>query len=151
MTSYHRDHRKIDPSRGDRLGDGTPNDNDRVPMTFVTPEPYIGHLGLDGVGDTKGLLESQMREKHIKWMTNTRVKRVEDGHMVVEEVGEDGVAKPEKDLPFAFSMMLPAFRGIKPVAGIEGLSNPRGFTIVDKHQRNPVSYTHLTLPTKRIV
>ncbi len=27
---------------------------DRVPMTFVTPEPYIGHLGLDGVGDTKG-------------------------------------------------------------------------------------------------
>ena len=31
---------------------------DRVPMTFVTSEPYIGHLGLDGVGDTKGLLES---------------------------------------------------------------------------------------------
>jgi sulfide:quinone oxidoreductase len=28
---------------------------DRVPMTFVTSEPYIGHLGLDGVGDTKGL------------------------------------------------------------------------------------------------
>ena len=34
---------------------------DRVPMTFVTAEPYIGHLGLDGVGDTKGLLESEMR------------------------------------------------------------------------------------------
>jgi sulfide:quinone oxidoreductase len=34
---------------------------DRVPMTFVTSEPYIGHLGLDGVGDTKGLLESDMR------------------------------------------------------------------------------------------
>ncbi len=34
---------------------------DRVPMTFVTSEPYIGHLGLDGVGDTKGLLESEMR------------------------------------------------------------------------------------------
>ena len=31
---------------------------DRVQMTYVTPEPYIGHLGLDGVGDTKGLLES---------------------------------------------------------------------------------------------
>ena len=23
---------------------------DRVPMTYVTPEPYIGHLGLSGVG-----------------------------------------------------------------------------------------------------
>ena len=43
---------------------------DQVPMTFVTPEPYIGHLGLDGVGDTKGLLESAMRERHIKWITN---------------------------------------------------------------------------------
>lgn len=110
---------------------------DRVQMTYVTPEPYVGHLGLDGVGDTKGLLESEMREKHVKWMTNTRVKRVEDGHMFVEEVGEDGAVKAEKDLPFAFSMMLPAFRGIKAVSGIDGLSNPRGFTIVDKHQQNP--------------
>ena len=30
---------------------------DRAPMTFVTSEPYIGHLGLGGVGDTKSLLE----------------------------------------------------------------------------------------------
>ena len=110
---------------------------DQVPMTFVTSEPYIGHLGLDGVGDTKGLLESEMRDKHIKWMTNTRIKRVEEGHMFVEEVGEDGTVKAERDLPFAFSMMLPAFRGVKAVRDIEGLSNPRGFTLVDTHQRNP--------------
>ena len=30
MTTYSRDRRKIDPTRGDRLGDGTPNDQDRV-------------------------------------------------------------------------------------------------------------------------
>ena len=28
-------------------------------------------------------------------------------------------------------------RGIAAVRGIEGLTNPRGFIIVDKHQRNP--------------
>ena len=28
-----------------------------VPMTYVTSEPYIGHLGLNGVGDSKGMLE----------------------------------------------------------------------------------------------
>ena len=110
---------------------------DKVPMTFVTSEPYIGHLGLDGVGDTKGLLESEMREHHIKWMTSSRVKKVEDGKMVVEEIADDGSVKAEKEMPFGFAMMLPAFRGIKAVAGIEGLSNPRGFTIVDEHQRNP--------------
>ena len=110
---------------------------DKVPMTFVTAEPYVGHLGLDGVGDTKGLLESEMREHHIKWMTSTKVKKVEDGKMTVEEIAEDGSVKAEKELPFGYAMMLPAFRGIEPVFGIEGLSNPRGFTIVDKYQRNP--------------
>ena len=110
---------------------------DKVPMIFVTPEPYIGHLGLDGVGDTKGLLESEMRAKHIKWITSARVKKVEDGKMTVEEMAEDGSLKATRELPFAFSMMLPAFRGIKAVSGIEGLSNPRGFTIVDNHQQNP--------------
>ena len=110
---------------------------DKVPMTFVSSEPYIGHLGLDGVGDTKGLLESEMRDHHIKWMTSTKVKKVEAGKMTVEEVNDDGTVKPEKELPFGFAMMLPAFRGIPAVRGIEGLSNPRGFTIVDKHQRNP--------------
>ncbi len=110
---------------------------DKVPMTFITSEPYVGHLGLDGVGDTKGLLESEMRGKHIKWMTSTRVKKVEAGKMMVEEIADDGSVKAEKELPFGYAMMLPAFRGIKALQGIEGLSNPRGFTIVDEHQRNP--------------
>ncbi len=109
---------------------------DRVPMTFVTPEPYVGHLGLDGVGDTKGLLESAMRERHIKWITNARVARVDEGHMAVEEVNEDGSLKAAHELPFVFSMLLPAFRGVPAVAGIEGLTNPRGFVQIDRHQRN---------------
>lgn len=110
---------------------------DRTPMTFVTSEPYIGHLGLDGVGDTKGVLESEMRNRHIKWITNARVKKVQAGVMEVEEVAEDGSLKASHELPFAFSMMLPAFRGVAAIRGIEGLTNPRGFVIVDKNQRNP--------------
>jgi len=110
---------------------------DRVPMIFVTSEPYIGHLGLDGVGDTKGLLESEMREKHVKWITNARVKGVEPGKMTVEELADDGAIRKTHELPFAYSMMLPAFRGVGAVRGIEKLTNPRGFVIVDKHQRNP--------------
>ena len=110
---------------------------DKVPMTFVTSEPYIGHLGLDGVGDTKGLLESEMRERHIKWVTNAKVASVEAGVMHVEEVAEDGSVKQVHDLPFAYSMMLPAFRGVAAVRGVDGLTNPRGFIVIDKHQRNP--------------
>ncbi|MBZ0218442.1 MAG: FAD-dependent oxidoreductase, partial [Fimbriimonadaceae bacterium] len=109
---------------------------DKVPMTFVTAEPYIGHLGLGGVGDTKGLLESEMRERHIKWVTNARVDKVEDGKMAVSEIADDGSVAKEHALDFKYSMMLPAFRGIPAVSGIKGLVNPRGFVIVDKYQRN---------------
>lgn len=110
---------------------------DRVPMVFVTPEPYIGHLGLDGVGDTKSMLESEMRERHIKWYTNSRIDQVEDGVMKITEVNEDGSAKASHELPFAHSMILPAFTGIEAVMGVEGLSNPRGFILADQYQRNP--------------
>jgi sulfide:quinone oxidoreductase len=110
---------------------------DQVPMTFVTAEPYVGHLGLDGVGDTKGLLESAMRERHIKWITNAKVVKAEPGKMFVEEVNEDGSVKAKHELPFAFSMMLPAFKGVPAVYGVEGLTNPRGFITIDKYQRNP--------------
>jgi sulfide:quinone oxidoreductase len=110
---------------------------DKVPMTFVTSEPYVGHLGLDGVGDTKGLLESEMRNRHIKWITSARVTKVDPGMMHVEEVGDDGTVKTTHDLPFAFSMMLPAFRGVDAILGLEGLVNPRGFVLIDKNQRNP--------------
>jgi sulfide:quinone oxidoreductase len=34
-------------------------------------------------------------------------------------------------------MMLPAFKGVDAVFGIDGLTNPRGFVLVDAFQRNP--------------
>ncbi|MBZ0125135.1 MAG: NAD(P)/FAD-dependent oxidoreductase [Rhodocyclaceae bacterium] len=110
---------------------------DRVPMTFVTSEPYIGHLGLGGVGDSKGMLESLMREHHIKWICNAKVTKVDAGRMFVTEHDEDGKPKKEHELPFKYSMMLPAFKGVDAVCGIEGLANPRGFILIDDYQRNP--------------
>lgn len=110
---------------------------DRVPMTYVTPEPYIGHLGLGGVGDSKTMLESALRERHIKWICNAKVLKVEAGKMLVAEHDENGNVKKQHELPFAYSMMLPAFKGIDAVFGIEGLTNPRGFIQIDEHQRNP--------------
>jgi len=110
---------------------------DKVPMTFVTSEPYIGHLGLGGVGDSKGILESGMRDKHIKWICNAKVTKIEEGKMYVTEHDDMGMEKKKHELPFNYSMMLPAFKGVDAVFGIEGLTQARGFIIVDKHQRNP--------------
>ena len=109
---------------------------DRVPMTFVTSEPYIGHLGLGGVGDSKSLMESIFRDKHIKWICNAKVTKVEAGRMFVTQLDEHGGVKKEHELPFKYSMMLPAFRGVDPVAAVDGLCNPRGFVLIDEYQRS---------------
>jgi len=109
----------------------------RVPMTFVTSEPYIGHLGLGGVGDSRGMLESEFRHRHIKWITNAKVTKVEAGKMFIDEHNDAGEVIKQHELEFKHSMMLPAFKGVDAVANVEGLCNPRGFVIVDEHQRSP--------------
>jgi len=110
---------------------------DKIPMTYVTSEPYIGHLGLGGVGDSQGMLESELRQHHIKWICNAKTTKIEAGVMYVDELNDDGSLKKQHELPFKHGMMLPAFKGVDAVASVEGLCNPRGFVIVDKQQRSP--------------
>ena len=108
----------------------------KVPITFVTSEPYIGHMGLGGVGDSKTMLESEFRSNDIKWIANAKVTKVEAGTMFVTELDEQGAVKKEHELPFKYSMMVPAFKGVEPVAAVEGLCNPRGFVLIDEFQRS---------------
>jgi sulfide:quinone oxidoreductase len=110
---------------------------DKVPITYVSPEPYIGHLGLGGVGDSKGLLENELRQRHIKWITNAQTVRIEPGKMHIEEFNSHSEKIREHVLEYKYSMMLPPFRGVNVVANVEGLCNPAGFVLVDKHQRSP--------------
>lgn len=110
---------------------------DQVPITFITSEPHIGHLGLGGVGDSKGMLESELRKRDIKWITNAKVEKIDEDVMHVIEVDDLGEEKKRHELPFDYSMIIPAFTGIEPFRKIGGLVNPRGFILIDEHQRNP--------------
>ncbi|WP_029933492.1 NAD(P)/FAD-dependent oxidoreductase [Thiomicrospira pelophila] len=116
---------------------------DQVPMTFVTAEPYIGHLGLGGVGDSKGFMESEMRQRHINWICNAKVVKVEANTIHVDEHNDNGQVIKQHQLPFNYSMLLPAFKGTKMLQGAdEKLVNPRGFVKVDEYNRNP-SYPNI--------
>lgn len=106
-------------------------------MTYVSSEPYIGHLGLGGVGDSKGMLESEFRSHDIKWIVNAKTTKVEAGKMYVSEISPKGAVDAEHQIAFDFAMMLPAFKGVDPVAAVEGLCNPRGFVLVDELHRSP--------------
>lgn len=119
---------------------------DQVPMTFVTAEPYVGHLGLGGVGDSKGLLETELRSRHIEFICNAKTTKIEDGVMHIEELNNQGELIKTHELPFKYAMMLPAFKGSKflqdmvdpdPTKMGGPFVNPRGFVKVDKFNRCP--------------
>ena len=110
---------------------------DQVPIAFVTAEPYIGHFGLGGVGDSRGLMEAALRERQIKWICNAIITRVEPEKMFVTELDDMGNVKKEHELPFKHSMILPAFKGVDAVSDIENLTDQRGFILIDAYQRNP--------------
>jgi len=110
---------------------------DKIKIKFVSSEPYIGHLGLGGVGDSKGMLESEMRNHHIEWITNAKTTKVEAGKLYCEELNDEGQKKKDHEIEFDFAMMLPAFKGVDAVAAVPELCNPRGFVFVDEFQRNP--------------
>ena len=108
----------------------------KVPITYVTSEPYIGHLGLGGVGDSKSMLESEMRNRDMKWITNAKTTKVEEGKMFVTQLDDLGNVYKEHELGFKLSMMLPAFKGVDAVAAVPHLCNPRGFVLIDEFQRS---------------
>ena len=109
---------------------------DRVPMTYVTSEPYIGHMGLGGVGDSKGLLESELRQRHIKWVANARITEVGAAELKAQELDDRGQLAREHVIPFKYAMVMPPFTGVDAVRAAKDMCNPRGFVLIDAHQRN---------------
>jgi sulfide:quinone oxidoreductase len=100
----------------------------KVPITFITPEPYIGHMGLAGVGKSRRLMEDEFSEYDIKSITGASIKEVKPGNMVLEN---------GQELPFKYAMFIPPFAGVDAVAKTVGLCNPKGFVTIDPFQANP--------------
>lgn len=109
---------------------------DQYPMTFVTSEPYIGHLGLGGVNDSKSILESELRKANINWITNAKTEKFEKNKIQISELNKDATVYKQHEIESDFAMLIPAFKGIDPVAQVKDLCNPRGFVLVDEHQRS---------------
>ena len=111
---------------------------ERASITVVTPEPYVGHLGLGFESDTRQLLEGALHTSGIKAICNARTERVEAGQIHVTEVIPQLDDEIEHVLPFDFSVYWPAFRGVAALReSSAGLIDERGFVRVDEFLRNP--------------
>ncbi len=96
----------------------------KVPIVFVTSEPYVGHMGVGGLANSKRMMEDEFAKRDIKTIVNA----------AVEEILPDEVRlKDGTKIPFKLSMFAPAMKGVPAVAH---LGNPRGFIPVDGRYRH---------------
>jgi len=110
---------------------------ENVSITFVTPEPYLGHFGIGGIGDINGMLEKYLLSRDVKWIANAKIDKFTEDKVYVTEYDADGVNKQQHILDSNFKMFMPPCRGIDVFKDIEDLVDSSGFIIVDDFQHNP--------------
>lgn len=113
------------------------NLRDRVPITLLTPEPYVGHLGLGAESDTRRLLEQALAARDINYLTNVKTKKIERGVVHFAECDAQGNEVRTGEVAFGYSVYWAAFRGIRALRESFGLTDARGFVTTDDYLRSP--------------
>lgn len=99
----------------------------KAPITFVTPEPFLGHFGVGGFGKSRQYFEAELEDRDVHYHTSA----------TVSEIAENTVTMADgKIFPSRYSMIIPPLAGVKAIANSPNLANPKGFIAVDKHYRH---------------
>ncbi len=94
----------------------------RLPLTFVTAEPFLGHFGMGGLPGSERLLQRFLRREGITAITGA----------AVEEITADQVSLADGTrLPFRYAMMMPPFAGQEVVRATPGLADDDGYVPVE--------------------
>lgn len=101
---------------------------DLAPITFVTPEPYLGHFGHDGIGNSRHILEEAFKKQNIAYITEAQIKRVDADAVIL--------GNRSQRLPSKFTMIIPPYKGIQAVQDVPNLGDNEGRIPVDDHYRS---------------
>lgn len=92
-----------------------------LPLTYVTPEPFLGHFGIGGLPGGEKLLGTFLEKQGIRAITNVAINEITPGRMRLCS-GET--------IPFAYAMVIPPFLGQEVVRNTPNLTNESGFVPV---------------------
>jgi sulfide:quinone oxidoreductase len=112
---------------------------DMCPMTFITSEPYVGHLGLQGAGESSQILEDLCRKNNIELVVNAQLVNVQSNKLTYEKMSMDGKKVTErKTIPSKLTMFIPPFHGHDVWKNCKGLTDSNGMILTDEHQQSPM-------------
>jgi sulfide:quinone oxidoreductase len=98
-----------------------------APITFITPEPFLGHFGVGGFGKIRQFLEAELEDRDVRYYTSAAISNISVD--TVETA--DGSTYESR-----YSLVIPPLAGVAAVAETPGLGNPKGFIPVDAHYRH---------------
>ncbi len=84
----------------------------KVDLHWITPEPYLGHFGIDGMPLGEAMLKKFMQLFHITYHTSVGVERVTEDAVYLSNGTE---------IKSRFKMLMPPFIGVDFIANSEGL------------------------------
>lgn len=102
-------------------------------MMFVTPEPFLGHFGHGGIGNSRQILEQAFSKRKIYSITEAEIERVEPDAVILTS---------QRRLDSTFTMIVPPYRGIKQVRQVPDLTNEMGRVLIDDYYRT-LNYPHI--------
>lgn len=91
---------------------------DKVNLTWITPEPELGHFGIGGISGGETMLKTFMKMYNINYRTNAKIDHIEKDKIVMDG-GEE--------LPYAMSMLIPPFEGATVMKNSGDLVDEKGF------------------------
>lgn len=99
----------------------------KAPITFITPEPFLGHFGVGGFGKARQFFEAELEGRDVRYHTSTAISKI----------SADSVETADgKSFESRYSMIIPPLGGVKVVAEAPELANPKGFIMVDANYRH---------------
>ena len=98
----------------------------KVSLTFVTAEPFVGHFGIGGLPGGEKLLNMFLKKEGITARTG----------VAFEEVTGDRIKLTDgTDVPFRYAMVVPPFAGQELIRATPGLSDDKGYVpVADTYQ-----------------
>lgn len=105
---------------------------DKIDITFVTAEPFLGNFGLGGVGNSQKMTEFFFRKLGIRGIVNVAIEKITESVIYLSN-GEV--------LPYKYAMIMPPFLGAKVVRD-SGIGNESGFIQVDETYKH-VDYDNI--------
>lgn len=100
---------------------------EEIPVTYITPEPFLGHFGLNGVGDSADVISELFASLGIEGIPNSAIRESRPGEIELEG---------GRVLAAEYSMIIPPLRGVAPVRSHPTLSDEAGWIPVNDEYRH---------------